>query len=131
MTVYIGSSVEKTFENSHSECICPGITVLSFQCSIVGGGTTVWQGSAFQCSGLNRYISLRHSNYNATEKPYGECNNGAISARAIGVHDNQFTSKLNVNISSEMNNKTVECVHDNGRETEVGSALLSITTGML
>ena len=111
-----------------SSCTCTGHTV-TYQCSIVGGGTTVWQGSAFQCSGLNRYILLRHSNFNATEKPYGECNNGAITARAIGVHDSCFRSQLTVSLSPGMNNKTVECVYDNGTENMIGSAILSFRTG--
>ena len=109
-------------------CLCPGYTV-TYQCSVVGGGTTVWQGTAFQCSGLNSFILLRHSKFNASEKAYGECNNGAIVARAIGVLDNYYTSQLNVTLSPEMNNRTVECVYDNGTETIVGSAVLAFTTG--
>ena len=82
-----------------------------------------------QCSGLNSHISLRHSKFNASEKPYGECNNGAIAARAIGVVDNHYTSQLNVTLSPEMNNRTMECIYDNGTETIVGSAVLAFTTG--
>ena len=109
-------------------CICPGY-VLTYQCSVVGGGTTVWQGTAFQCPGLSSHILLRHSKFNASEKTYGECNNGAIVASVIGVVDNHYTSQLNVTLSPEMNNRTVECVYDNGIGTIVGSAILAFKTG--
>ena len=33
----------------------------------IGEGVTVWEGSAFQCLGSS--ITLRHSQFNVTEKP--------------------------------------------------------------
>ena len=126
---FSGSTLRSMFSIQNDPgCLCPGYTV-TYQCSIVGGGTTVWQGTAFQCSGLNRHLSLRHSKFNVSVKPYGGCNNGAIIAHAIGVVDNHYTSQLNVTLSPEMNNRTVECVYDNGTETIVGSAVLAFTTG--
>ena len=130
MFVFVGFSNSEFKSLSRSDCVCPENLII-YQCSIVGAGTTVWQGTAFQCSGLNRHISLRHSKFNTSEKPFGECNNGAITARAIGVVDNNYTSQLNVTVSPELNNKTVECVYDNGTEEIVGSDILSLTTGIL
>lgn len=79
----MSTSVRNEFSiQSDPDCICSG-SIVTYQCCIVGGGTTVWQGSAFQCPGLNRHISLRHSKFNTSEKPYGGCNNGAIIVRAL------------------------------------------------
>ena len=130
MLVFVGFSAENEFKSqAQSDCICPG-SLINYQCSIAGGGTTVWRGTAIQCSGLNKHIPLRHSNFNASEKPYGECNNGAITARAIGAVDNRYISQLNVTVSRELINKTVECVYDGGTEEVVGSDVIPVTTGV-
>ena len=51
---------------NNERCICPGET-LTYKCTVLGerGGTTVWQGSAFNCT--SRQISLFHSDYETTE----------------------------------------------------------------
>ena len=92
---------------------CSG-DLLTLQCSALGAGITVWEGSAIlECYGTNtNTISLSHSGYNLPDKPRRVCNNGAIVARAIGVDGNNYTSQLNVTVSAEVNNKTVECVHE-------------------
>ena len=93
--------------------VCSG-DLLTLECSALGAGITIWEGSAFlECYGTNtNTIFLRHSGYNSPNKPRKVCNNGAIVARAIGVDGNNYTSQLNVTVSAEMNNKTVECVHE-------------------
>ena len=92
---------------------CPGdvLTTVS-ECAIMGGGVTVWKGTAFQFHCNNREsISLRHSQFRDSEKPEGYCNNGAIAARALGIVNNSYISQLNVTVSLELNNTTVEYVH--------------------
>ena len=91
---------------------CPG-EVLTTECAIMGGGATVWQGTAFQCDGNNyNIIVLRHTQFRRSYRPVGTCNNGAIIAQAIGVVNNSYISQLNVTVSPELNNTTVECWHD-------------------
>ena len=91
---------------------CPG-EVLTIECAIMGGGTTVWQGTAFQCDHNNGgFIALRHSQFRGLHKPIGTCNNGAIIAQAIGVVNSSYISQVNVTVSPELNNTTVECTHD-------------------
>ena len=98
----------------------------SYECTVVGGGFTEWQGSALACESR---LSLRHSQFK-----YGtareECNNGAVVVRAIGETDDNFTSQLNLTVSPDMNNKSVECIYNNGTtRTIVGISTLIITTG--
>ena len=90
------------------------------ECNTTGIGATVWQGTAFQCddSNNNNNIALRHTLFRGSQKPEGICNNGAIIARAIGVFKNIYISQLSVTLNLEMNNTTVECVHDHYNLTE-------------
>ena len=111
-------------------CICPG-DVLTYVCSSMGA-LTVWKGSAFQCEqgGSSHEIHLLHRKFvNGTS---GVCNNGAIVAYSIGVIDNRYTSQLNVTVSPEMDNRTVECAYDDGiTETIVGVRTVILTPGIL
>ena len=92
-------------------CHCPG-DVISFSCVARAGHSTIWQGSAFQCTG-NR-ISLLHTILNDADS----CNGGEIHGQLTSVDttNNIYTSVLNVTSRVELNNKTVECFYDNGRD---------------
>ena len=110
---------------------CSG-DVLTTECAIMGGGATVWQGIAIQCDSNNReFISLRHSQFLESSKPEGTCSNGAIVARALGVVNGSYVSQLNVRVSLELNNTTVECVHSyNLTETLIRSIqIIVLATG--
>ena len=90
---------------------CSG-DVLTTECAIMGGGATIWEGITIQCdSNYREFISLRHSQFLESSKPEGTCNNGAIVARALGVVNGSYVSQLNITVSLELNNTTVECVH--------------------
>ena len=92
---------------------CPG-DVLTTECTIMGSGLTVWEGTAFQCDDYTcdcDYIALRHSQFRKPEKPEGYCNDGAIAAQALGVVNGSYISQLSVTVSLELNNTTVECIH--------------------
>lgn len=112
-----------------SECVCSGYRV-TFECSVMGSGITVWQGSAFNCSNSGGGISLRHSQY-AHRAVYKECRNRNVSAHAIGIVENNiYVSELSLNVSMDMYNKTIECVHDNGTISKlIGTATVNITSG--
>ena len=45
---------------------------------------------------------------------YRTCNNGAIVARILSIDGNNYTSQLNVTVTSETIGKTIECLHDDG-----------------
>ena len=114
-------------ESALSGCTCPGHTIM-FECTVSSGsgGSTVWQGTAFDCA--RNEILLRHSQFES-QTAIGECNNGAIIGRGIRSFDNAFTSQLNVSVTTNLHGKTVECVYDNGTTTTIGNSSIVITTG--
>ena len=95
---------------------CPG-DVLTTECTTTGGGATVWQGTALQCDYSE--IVLLHSQFNGSYNYIGTCNNRTIIAQALGVVNNSYISQLNVTVSPELNNTTVECWHHNGTTERV------------
>ena len=53
------------------------------------------------------------------------------STSSTGVIGNAYTSQLNVTVSPEMKNRTVECAYDDGvNETTVGVSTCILTTGV-
>ena len=86
-------------------CACPG-EELTFTCTLVGGGITVWSGTAFNCSSGTNDTSLSHSRFMDPEGISKSCNGGAIVARSVGVTDDCYTSQLSVQVSSSLNNES-------------------------
>ena len=69
----------------------------------MGGGATVWQGTAFQCVSINNEIILRHSQFGGPYNPTGSCNNGEIVIQALVIVNNTYISQLSVIVSPELN----------------------------
>ena len=110
-------------------CSCPG-DMLTFNCTAVGLGSTLWIGTAFDCIDGGNEILLRHNGF-ITGGISGTCNNGAIVGRSLEVVDNCYTSQLNVTISSNLNNKTVECIYNGNAGTiTIGSPTLTVVEGV-
>ena len=111
---------------SLNDCFCPGQEV-SFECTVIGGGLTVWDGSAFMCQGEE--ITLLHQEF-GTNAAIGECNNGEtmISARGIRVVDTRYTSQLDVTLTPAVVGRTIIC---SSNDEIVGSTILGISTGEL
>lgn len=106
---------------------CPG-DVLMYNCTINGGGSTIWSGSAFDCETRMDEIILRHSQFVSGSS--GNCNDGAVTAQSLGVVDSTcFTSQLSVTVDLEMNNKTVLCAHSSEIITTIGVGIISVATG--
>ena len=110
------SAVLASASSTFQAVSCPG-DVLTTECVITGGGATVWQGTAFQCAGSK--IFLRHSLFGESYNLIKSCNDGAIVARALGIVNGSHISQLNVTVSPELNNTTVECWHSNHLTTTV------------
>ena len=103
-------------------CSCPGYT-LTFECTVVGSGTTVWLGSAFDCVYSSNEIGLSHGRFAISIRR--TCNNGAIVRQSLGVENNSYTSQLNVTVSRDLIGKSVTCVHDNGTYVyAIGSSII-------
>ena len=106
-------------------CACPGEEV-TFTCTVVGGGITVWSGTAFDCSSGTNDISLSHTRF--MEGISKSCNGGATVATSLGVTNDRYTSQLRVQVSSDLNSRTVQCAHDSnaGPMTAVGTSTLVV-----
>lgn len=99
----------------------------------MGGGTTLWGGTAFKC-GRSNEIALRHSWF-TSGGINGTCSNGAIVlvGRSIGAQDSCYTSQLNITVGAEFNNKTINCAHDSvysNSTLTIGKALLRVISGI-
>ena len=109
--------------DSVTTCNCLG-QIVTLQCTAIGGAFTVWAGSAFMCQGGE--ISLTHVRFLDS---IGACNDGAIIAQGVSLHDNHYTSHLNVTLSSELVGRTVSCSLDDGTQlTSIGSIILALNT---
>lgn len=103
--------------------------VQSFECTTVGPGSTIWNGTAFDCPMSSNEISLRHTQFH-NRMTKADCNNGNISVASVRVENDCYTSQLNVTISSRIDNNTIVCSHENnGNITNVGTKTLTLTTG--
>ena len=113
----------------NTQCTCPS-DLLTYTCTAVGGGTTLWGGTAFDCPSTANEIILRHSLF-AVRGAFGDCNNGAIVGRSLRVENNCYISQLNVTISTSLNNKTVQCAHNSDVGTNtVDEASLNVISGI-
>jgi hypothetical protein len=103
---------------------------LIFNCSVVGGTTTIWRGSAFNCPLDGSEITLRHSLF-VTNQAIGICNDGDISGRGLGAVNNCYTSQLNVTVRESFNNKTVQCIFNSNEGMRIISeSVLRVVSGM-
>ena len=111
--------------NYYGSYVCPE-NIAVFDCSVSGGVATVWRGSIFNCRG--NQIVLRHHNF--VHETSGTCNDRDIIAYSSEVTNNSYSSRLNVTVTPEMHNGTVECIQDDFNETLVGICTLIFTTGI-
>ena len=101
----------------------------TFECTILGGGLTIWQGTALSgCQSSENEIRLRHSQY-MNSQATGVCNGGEIVAKSVGVSDNCYTSQLSLAVEEEMVNETIECIHVDlqGIRMTIGQQMLNLT----
>ena len=112
--------------NHHGQRICPK-DILAFVCSVSDDVATVWRGSIFNCPSSGNRILLRHSRFEGGVLDV--CNDGAVVAYSTEVTNGSYTSQLNVTVSPEMHNGTVECIQDDFNETFVGVCTLILATG--
>ena len=110
----------------HDKCLCPE-DVLTLVCSVSYDVATVWKGTIFNCPSSGNEIVLRHSRFEGGIT--GSCNDGALVAYSTEVTNNSYTSQLNVTVSQEMNNGTIECIKEGVNVISVGICTLIIATG--
>ena len=100
-------------------CACPN-EVLTFNCTVVRVAITVWSGTAFTCT--DHEIILAHSEFPLQAL---EVCGDAITANITSVENGCFISQLRVNVSTEMNNKTITCTGSG----KVGETSLTVISG--
>ena len=114
----------------NNDCICSGDTV-THECTVVGdnGGITVWTGDFFHCPNGRREIGLLHSDFTSVQGggSYSTqiCNNGNVVGRIVSAENSQYTSQLNVTLTSDIVGKSIVCAYDNGTIHRIGSCNLT------
>lgn len=105
---------------------CPGCEMV-VECTITGGGATIWQGTIFDgCR--NEKITLRHSAFISGIVLQESCGmRGAVTGRSVSVAGGSYTSQLLVNITEDLNGMTIECANGSGQI--VGSKQIYIASG--
>ena len=129
-TMYIAlASISEVQVHGNPSCACSG-EVLTFVCTTVGPGQTIWRGTAFNCTGESNEIILRHSEFDSPTGISGTCNSGAIVGQSLGVENADcYTSQLSITIQSQFNNTTVEYVYSYNNESIIGQLRLSVVSG--
>ena len=85
------------------------------ECTITGGGATVWQGTIFDGC-LNEKITLRHSGFTSGIVIHQSCGTRQpIVVRSVSVATGSYISQLLINISDDLNGKTIECANESGQ----------------
>ena len=122
---------------SREDCVCAG-DIITYECSVIGGESTVFRGSALNCT--NSEIILLHSRFSPSASDDSDatvnatansivCNEGEIVARGITVENGTYTSQLCIAFYNKLNGKSVSCIIDNGTtEISVGSVTLPTFT---
>ena len=108
-----------------SNCACPNYITI-YECTVLGGGTTVWQGSALNCENTVNTILLLHSRFTSDDGTSSTCNNGDIVGQSLRFENGLYTSQLKVKVRPDLIGRTVECHYDNGTAvTTIGSAIIA------
>ena len=98
-----------------SECICPG-RELRLECTVVGGFTTIWRGTAIDCPSRGNEIVLPHARFESGEVTM--CSNGNFGHslnRTFDGSNSKFTSQLTIHLpllNDTLDGRTVECTRD-------------------
>ena len=94
--------------------MCPGCELV-VECTIIGGGATVWQGTIFDVC-QNEKITLRHSQFTSGIVIHESCGTRQpIVGRSVSVANGSFISQLLITFSEDLVNKTIECASDSGQ----------------
>jgi hypothetical protein len=107
----------------NAECACPG-EVLSYTCTAVGPGSTVYTGSVFNCPSSQDRIVFRHSEFQPGSVK--RCTDGHIAGQPLVASNDTFTSQLNVSVDAELNNGVVEC---GTLLTNIGTSAINVVSG--
>ena len=112
-----------------SSCTCPGYET-TYKCTVFSEAATIWLGTAFENCSVDK-ITLRHSQFTGNDTYLINTTCGAfgtISARAVSVVNDSYTSELTVYVSEGLAGKTIECANGDARNI-VGKEEITFTRG--
>ena len=112
-------------------CICSQASVvnLTYECTTIGPGSTLWKGSAFNCAENGNEVTLSHSLFSRGNTV--QCNNGNIMGRSLSVKNNSYTSQLHVIFNASLLGQSIQCAHFNLYSEEIiGNSTIAIITGI-
>jgi hypothetical protein len=94
-----------------TSCICSGQEAV-FRCTVDGGVTTVWGGSALEnCS--DDSVILRHSQFSTGLTINKTCGTtGQVFGQSISVEDGSYTSKLIIENTQQILGSLIICTRD-------------------
>ena len=100
-------------------------------CIAIGDGFTRYGGTAFNCPLLGNEILLSHADYN-TRTITKTCGYNIISAKSLEVSGNHYKSLLMVNISQQLDGRSVNCTYISADSVMlIGSpSIIRITRGI-
>ena len=79
----------------------------------MGGGYTIWRGTAFSdCISDEQEILLIHLRFISNGGTNGTCNHGDIVGRSLGVEGSNYTSQLDVTVTSDVIGKNIMCSNE-------------------
>ena len=113
-----------------SGCVCPGDN-LTYECTVVGGVNefTYWTGTVLAIDCLyHTEIFLLHSSFTSLNETYQVCNN--VVLHSLSVEGNNYTSQLNVTVTSDTIGKTIMCSYNNRVNTTIQFSTVIPTTGL-
>ena len=102
-------------------CIPEGRNV-SYQCTVDGVVLTVWTRSAFTCPAASDSVVLLHSLFTLPGGVSDSC--GGLTAMSVGVNGTEYTSRLTLTATAELNGRMISCNID-GSEL-IGSDIIRV-----
>ena len=88
----------------------------------------MWKGDAIRCNDTNDEIVFRQAQFLANDGLIKVCNSGAVKGQTVSVVDNEYMSRLSVNLTSELIGKNIACINSTVTLEEIISAMF---TGMV
>ena len=110
-------------------CDCTGCDTIILDCTVFGGGATIWQGTIFnECQDRNDII-LRHTQFSSGRVLINvTCDNLSIAGQAISGNSTTsvYTSRLIIDIYEDLSGRTVECANES--KGIIGSYMITLGT---
>ena len=118
--------------SSDNTCTCPDDNFsMTYECTVIGGATTIWRGSAISklCANINGQIILLHYRFMSDMNTI-TCGDGNVVGQGVKVENNdRYTSLLTIS-SNNILGESIVCAHNlNGTIDVIGNTTIELQTG--